>query len=374
MMKTRFLLLLFSLALFLSGTNALCNVQTIELSENRLSVGGKPFIVKGVCWSPVALGKSFPLGLPWYGKGWDDPLSADERATIIEDLQLMHSAGINTVRTYEPIVNYEALELLHNYQIFQIVPVLNFYKKDTEHIIDVVNRLKSHPSTLFWELGNEWNYNRLYSEGDQRLSISAAAGRLVEAATIIRSLDAIHPISTSYGEIPFHTDDSPQHPDILSSIDFQRLNEAVDIWGLNVYSQDTFKNHQGIPRARIMKELTGKPLYFSEYGADAFDTKLRRVNERAQAHATHKLTQEIVDDLAWNGKNGNVLGGTIFEFSDEWWKAPGSHHQQDDGGYAPGNGPFPDGVFNEEYWGLVTIDRQVRSAYFELAEIYQSLP
>ena len=374
-MRTSLTLLICGLlGIVLNTSIVLSKNQHVVLSGRYLSVDKEAFIVKGVCWNPVAAGESFPSGLPWFQRDWNESLSSQERALIAQDLQLMQQAGINTVRTYEPIVNLETLELLANYHIFQIVPVYSFYKKNHENIRSVVNQLKDHPTTLFWELGNEWNYNRLYSEGEERLTLEVVAHRLLEAANIVRQLDPYHPISTSYGDLPIPSKDAVGHPELLSLGDFKELDKAVDIWGLNVYSRDTFRNDEGVSRANIMADLTQKPIYFSEYGADAFNSHSRSVDEISQSDATRKLTEEITQDLVWMRKGGNVLGGTIFEFSDEWWKAPGSNDRQDDGGHAPGNGPYPDGVFNEEYWGLMTIDRQAREAYFELAKIYQSLP
>ncbi|NRA44377.1 MAG: hypothetical protein HRU09_05410 [Oligoflexales bacterium] len=374
-MKTRFAIFVCGLLnmVFMNDV-ALSLHQHVVLSDKRLSVDGRPFVVKGVCWNPVVSGQSFPSGLPWFAKAWDQELSGDERAILRQDLQLMKGAGINTVRTYVAIVNREVLELLKEHQMYQIVPAFTFHKTSKDDILYIVNQLKDHPTTLFWELGNEWNYNRLYSEGPHRLSLHTVTERIIEAAELIRQIDSKHPISTSYGELPYFTIDGAHQPDLLSKEDFQRLDQVVDVWGLNVYSQDTFKNSDGVPRAQAMLSLSQKPIYFSEYGADAFNTNIRAVDERAQAHATRKLTEEIVDELAWQKKGGNVLGGTIFELSDEWWKAPGSPNHHDEGGHAPGGGPHPDGVFNEEYWGLTTIDRQAREAYYELAKIYKRLP
>ena len=73
-----------------------------------------------------------------------------------------------------------------------------------------------------------------------------------------------------------------------------------------------------------------------------------------------QLTNEIRAESTRVG--GVCLGGIIFEFADEWWKA-GNPSQQDAGGLAPGGGPHPDGVFNEEYWGLVTVNRTKRAAF-----------
>merc|ERR1711879_381542 len=74
------------------------------------------------------------------------------------------------------------------------------------------------------------------------------------------------------------------------------------------------------------------------------------------------LTEEIVQNSVLTG--GVCLGGLIFELADEWWKdGEGDHTQQDVGGVAPGAGPYPDSVFNEEWWGLVKIDRTPRKAF-----------
>jgi len=115
--------------------------------------------------------------------------------------------------------------------------------------------------------------------------------------------------------------------------------------------------------------MSQKPMFLGEYGADAFNAKIQQEDQQAQADATRELTEEIVARSSL-GSNGVCLGGFIFEFNDEWHKdGSGSPSVQDKGGVAPGGGPYPDSTFNEEWWGLVKIDRSPRLAFQAYADI-----
>ena len=81
-----------------------------------------------------------------------------------------------------------------------------------------------------------------------------------------------------------------------------------------------------------------------------------------QAHATTALAAEIA------ARPDACVGGIIFELADEWWKdQAGAPDVHDVGGIAPGSGPPPDDVFNEEWWGLVDVNRTPRLAYYAYA-------
>lgn len=166
-------------------------------------------------------------------------------------------------------------------------------------------------------------------------------------------MDRSHPVTTIYGEVPSRS--------VVDSF------TDIDVWGLNIYSGlsfwDKFKHWEQ------ETQYNKKPMFIAEYGADAWNSKTGMVDEDAQAEATKKLTEEIKQESTT--MNGVCSGGIVFEWSDEWWKKQGgSPWQQERGGTAPGSsGPWPDFHFDEEYWGLVTVQRQKRKAYFAYKDV-----
>jgi hypothetical protein len=116
-------------------------------------------------------------------------------------------------------------------------------------------------------------------------------------------------------------------------------------------------------------------MFLSEYGADAYNATIDDYDPESQAMATRALTQEIADHSVALSPEGVTIGGTLFEWSDEWWKdTAGTNDVQDVGGIAPGGGPYPDQTFNEEWWGLVSVERVPRAAYDALGEVFAGLP
>jgi hypothetical protein len=113
-------------------------------------------------------------------------------------------------------------------------------------------------------------------------------------------------------------------------------------------------------------------MFVAEYGADACDANLPGYDPDSQALAAAALTREILEHATSTEAGAPVvLGGTIFEWTDEWWKdAAGSLSAQEVGGIAPGGGPYPDQVFNEEWWGIVDIVRTRRPAYESLRAVF----
>ncbi|CAE8667943.1 unnamed protein product [Polarella glacialis] len=289
--------------------------------------------LKGVNWNPVPWGGTHP------------PSATDYQTSVERDAELLHQMGVNAVRTYTPMTDRMVLDKLWARGIWVINTVYGYAGQTPQQAAEYVNAVKDHPAILMWVIGNEWNYNKLYSS----MSMGDTLDRIRTVCDIIKQVDPDHPVSTIYGHIP----DSS----VLAKL------SNIDVWGLNVYSGLDFG-----PVIADWEQRSGLPVYFGEYGADAWNALTNREDQDAQALATRVLTETIVQHSSVSG--GSLLGGFVFELTDEWWKdGHGSVSVHDVGGAAPGAGPYPDLTFNEEWWGLVDIDRKPRKAFHALAEV-----
>ncbi|MDF7798286.1 glycoside hydrolase family 2 TIM barrel-domain containing protein [Pontiellaceae bacterium B1224] len=307
---------------------------SVKVSERRILVNDAPYLITGICYHPVPKG------------------SSDRNFQGLEkDLALMEEAGVNTIRVYGPIDDKTVLDKIH---AAGMKVIIGFGYNQGEHFdilsgtfIDYVNTYKSHPAILMWELGNEYNYHPQWFEDDIKNWYTA----LNNAAELIHQNDPSHPVTTAHGELP----------DELAL----SLCPDVDVWGMNVYRWDDPEE--------IFKEwarVSDKPMYLSEAGADSFMTAAmhgykKGENEKAQARATERILKGIF-------RHSDICSGVaIFSFTDGWWKA-GSPDTQDPGGSAPNSGGVPyDGAANEEYWGIVDIDRNKKKVFDVVKEQYE---
>ena len=300
--------------------------ETVIISGRQIVVNGTPYIIKGVCYHPV------PKGSDLRGFG-----------NLTQDLALMNEAGINTIRVYEPIDDKVVLDEIYN---AGIKVIMGFgYNQDGQYdilsgtFIDYINVYKSHPAILLWELGNEYNYHPEWFEGDIKNWYNA----MNNAAQLIHDNDPSHPVTTAHGELP----------DALTL----SLSKNIDVWGMNVYRWDdpsTIFSQWG--------KVSSKPMYLSEAGGDSYMTISRDeyeegYNEKAQADANKNILNSIFN------ASEICSGVAIFSFTDGWWKA-GNNETQDPGGWAPNSSGVPyDGSPNEEYWGIVDIERNKKLTF-----------
>ncbi len=316
----------------------------LQRDGRALTLNGEIFHIKGVNWNPVAKGGSHPADLDFAG-------------FVEQDSALMAAAGINVVRPYEPITDQAVLDTFYSRGIYVFNTVYAWGGATVDSVDAVIQAVGDHPAVLLWVIGNEWNYNKLYYDS---LSDEQVIERIGAVAQRVRSLDSDRLISTIYGEVPSE--------DVLQAL------PEVDVWGINAYRGIGFDTYND-PRDlfEIWESRSDLPMYLGEYGADAWNANLPGEDEASQAEATTALTQLIADHSVVLG--GSTSGGLIFEFADEWWKdGNGDPWVHDVGGIAPGGGPYPDMTFNEEWWGLVDIDRNPRPAYYALANVALPVP
>lgn len=111
-------------------------------------------------------------------------------------------------------------------------------------------------------------------------------------------------------------------------------------------------------------------MFLSEAGADSYmtidkDDYPKGENEKAQAAATKNILEQTFQNKAI------CSGVTLFAFTDELWKA-GNPNQYDKGGWAPNSSGVPyDGTPNEEYWGIIDINKKKKEAYDVVKSIYK---
>jgi hypothetical protein len=316
----------------LCSCSATSETKGVKVSERHILVVDAPYFIKGVCYHPVP-------------KGSQDR----DFGTLTEDLALMVEAGVNTIRVYSPIDDTAVLDEIHAAGLKLIVGVGfnqdGLYDIWSGSFTNYINKYKDHDAILMWELGNEYNYHPEWFG-----SLEGWYHALSNATEIVHQIDPSHPVATAHGELP----------------DALALSSCpnVDVWGMNVYRWDN-------PEAIFAEwaAVSSKPMYLSETGGDSYMTVAgngytQGVNQQAQADVNKNILDAIF-------RHPDVCSGVaLYSFSDEWWKA-GSPGTQDTGGSAPNSGGVPyDGAANEEYWGMVDIDRNKKMSYHVVKEKY----
>ena len=396
-----FCLLSFAFCFFyLTGmaSRALPKVRIRKLkSSYQLLVDNKPFLIKGVCYSPVPI-----------GRGHDHDFWSDPNEPWKVDGRLMQAMGVNTVRFYQPPENPESGKKVIGdlFKLYGIRSVMghwlgfweypcpryadsDFQEKVKQEVLDMVKAYKDEPGILLWILGNENNYSfseRVNPWGSQEIDkISDIKKRcdlraaiyykfINELAREIHKIDPDHPVALGNGEL----------------ISLEIANEFcpdVDIAALIIYRGKTFGN-----MFRSLRATFDKPLIISEFGADAYDAYLEKEDQNGQAYFLESQWREIYKN-SYPNKNGeqNCIGGTSFEWTDEWWKhneaSPdtwGVHDTESNwsnGSYyfdikAKGNMNM-----NEEWFGIVALSEELenglnirvpRKAYYTLREYWKN--
>jgi beta-glucuronidase len=297
---------------------------------------------------------------------------------VVGDFRLLEKMGVNTLRLYHHEYNRRLLQDL--YKSFGIRVMMGDllgaytvgsdvewdagtdYRDDAqrrrmlESVRQMVETEKDQPYILFWVLGNENNYG---NANNSREFPDAYYSLVNQAARLIKSLDSDHPVALANGDLLFIEKAAALCPD-------------VDIFGVNAYRG---RHGMGDSFWQDVAELWGKPVLITEFGCPAYHRYRSEAEaEDLQAEFLKGNWDDIERNLGGGPGAGNSIGGVLYEWMDEWWKAgtppafdPAVH---DTVGQFPG--PFPDGWSYEEWFGIVgqgvgtrsPFLRQLRPAYF----------
>ncbi|HVZ36923.1 MAG TPA: glycoside hydrolase family 2 TIM barrel-domain containing protein, partial [Polyangiaceae bacterium] len=244
----------------------------VQVAGRQLLVDGQAFQIRGVGWNPVPTGGNYPADLDYAG-------------FAPTDIPLMAAAGINVVRTYDPLLDRSVLDQLYQAGIFVIESIYPYGGDDVGVVTERVHAIADHPAVLIWAVGNEWNYNGLYVS----LSAADSLARLRQAAQLVKQADPNHPVATIYGEVPPKTtvDAMPE----------------IDLWGINAYRGLSFGD-----LFTTWASTSDKPIFLAEYGADAYNANIGAYDPDSQALADKDLSSELLTQSTTQ-PGGIALGG-----------------------------------------------------------------
>ncbi len=371
-----------------------------ETGDWQLMVEGKPFVIKGITYAPSRVGQSpdtNTLG-NWMEEDFnangrvDGPYDAfvdknfnnqqDKDEPSVGDFKLMQEMGVNTLRLYHHPQKIDKVILRDMYEKYGIrVIVGDFLGKyaigsgapwnpgtdytNEEHkknmlasVMEMVNEFKDEPYILMWLLGNENVYGYACNADKNPQAFFSFAN---EVAKKIKEADPEHPVAICNG-------------DAISLDVFGTLAPDIDVFGTNAY-----RGNFGFGSLwKQVKKEADRPAFITEYGCPAHAAgKSAEQAQELQAEYHKGSWEDIAGNMAFvEGGQGNALGGVVFEWLDEWWKAyePSVHDTK-----PLWPGPFPDGYMHEEWLGLCSQGdgtkspflRQLRKAYYTYKKLWK---
>ncbi|MBI3267954.1 MAG: DUF4082 domain-containing protein [Planctomycetes bacterium] len=290
--------------------------------------------------------------LPWYAK----------------DLPLILRLNANTARfTMDPgvdaITGPSGWKFLSDLYAAGVMVILTTDDtvNDTARIVKVIEYYRQHPAILMWSLGSEVNINRYWGTAP---SVLEAARRAELAARLVHSLDEVHPVVASWGEIDFG---APGSGTTLADTGFyvNVVCPSVDCFALNIFRGPSF----GVLFSQ-WKSITSKPMFFGEFtGADAYDGRLDREDDGPQADRTEALWNEVARNFSSRDPRNVALGACFLELRDLLWKVSPPRVQGLGGWFTL---HCPDGFMSEEWLGCFTADGRARRVVSVLARLFDA--
>jgi len=366
----------------------------------KLLVDGKDFMINGMNWDYVPIGKNYEYSL-W--KQSDELI----KAALDAEMSLLKNMGVNTIRVYTGMQPKWITYVYETYGIYTMLnhtfgrygltingvwtPVTAYNDPKTKilllsEVTAMAKEYKSTPGLLLFLLGNENNYGLFWAgaetedfpeEEEKKKFIGERLGRpmyklMNDAAIKMKSINNNLPIAICNGDLLFLEIIAEECTDI-------------DIYGTNMYRGKSFTD----AFERVKKELD-MPILFTEFGADAFNVITNEEDQEMQAFYILENWKEIYQNAAGLGKSGNAIGGFTFQFSDGWWKYQQTKNLDvhDNNASWSNRGYHLDiegsnNNMNEEWFGVCakgpTNSKGLyalypRAAYFALQEVHQLNP
>jgi hypothetical protein len=380
--------------------NVVAGQDTITIrshnQQHALEVNGKRLFIKGMNWDYYPTGTNYSYSL------WNQP-EATIIAALDYEMGLLKNMGVNVIRQY---LGVPSKWITYIYKKFGIYTVLNhtfgrygltvdntwianidYADPEVQSILlqevqGMVTDYKDTPGLLMYLLGNENNYGLFWRGAEtedipvkdkQSTKDAVQMYKLFNSAVrAMKAADARHPVAICNGDLLFL--------DIISE-----ECRDVDVLGINVYRGISFDNAFD----RVRKEY-GKPLMFTEFGADAYNAQTNAEDQESQAKYLVGNWKEIYANAAGNGQSDNCLGGFTFQFSDGWWKyGQTSNLDVHDVNASWSNGGYQNDYvegennMNEEWFGICAKGKAneqglytlyPRAAYYALKEIHHLSP
>lgn len=392
-----FTLFLISLTLATIGSTQSHTVKVDSRADGfRLLVNGQEMMVNGMNWDYFPIGTNYSFSL------WNQPDSFIKNA-LDNEMSLLKDMGVNAIRVYAGIPKKWIEYIYSQYGIYTMLNhsfgrygltldgawVPNTDYSDPRVIALLTNETKAlaeeyknTPGLLMYLLGNENNYG-LFWEGAETEDIpiqdrksTAKANHLYklfnQATVAMKAVDNSHPVAICNGDLLFL--------DIIA-----KECKDVDIYGTNMYRGQSFTDAFD----RVKAEY-GKPLLFTEFGADAYNDVAQQEDQTSQAHYLVQNWKEIYENAAGLGKAGNSIGGFTFQFSDGWWKTGQTRNLSvhdvtaswANGGYIHDFVPGENNM-NEEWFGICAkgptdamghYQLYPRAAYYALKDMHRFNP
>ncbi|MFH1317839.1 MAG: S8 family serine peptidase, partial [Candidatus Omnitrophota bacterium] len=347
-------------------------------ASGQILVNGQVWHVDGVTYSPVPAGYTYK----------DLTFSEREYEMIVQDITLMRLAGINTVRTYFPVMDTRILDAFYFSGIkviigfayydnrYNLYPDIKYgvVEGDTREIFDnYILMIADHPAVLGVCGGNEYDdhpeyfymhdldiwWEALEAFGQRvhslapGLLVMTANGDLPTAQYVIKCPSVQVWCPTAYrwdsleGNYTYRDSNTPD--------EVQPEENIFDNWDAIEAEVKILEGDDYFERAMVIAEA----------GTDSYNRETQQEDQVTQAQVVVKLEGEV------NDNKDSCAGACYMTWVDEWWKdSQGSPDTHDTGGVWGG---FPyDSYSSEEWLGWVTMSREEKDVYFDIQAMWYS--